>query len=54
MAEAAALERREGLFQRDVLAVDLRLPERPTIRLHPRAVAAIAARRLALLGGKDA
>lgn len=54
MAEAAALERREGLFQRDILALDLRLPERPTIRLHPRAVAAIAARRLALLGGKDA
>jgi thiamine transport system permease protein len=54
MAEAAALERREGLFQRDILALDLRLPERPTIRLHPRAVAAIAARRLASLGGKDA
>jgi cell division protein FtsQ len=54
MAEAAALERREGLFEKDILALDLRLPERPTIRLHPRAVETMSARRLALLGGKDA
>ncbi len=46
MARAAALQRDHGLFDRDVAAVDLRLPERPTIRLTPRG----AARRAALRG----
>ncbi len=54
MARAAALAREAGLFDRDILALDLRLPARPTIRLHPRAVAAMAARRTASDRGRDA
>lgn len=46
MARAAALQREHGLFDRDILAVDLRLPGRPTIRLTPRG----AARRAAMSG----
>jgi cell division protein FtsQ len=42
MAEAARLQTREGLFDRDIVAVDLRLPDRPTLRLSEGALRALA------------
>lgn len=36
MAEAAALQAREGLFDRDLAAVDMRLPGAPVLRLTER------------------
>lgn len=40
---ALAFEARDAVFGRDVAALDMRLPERPTLRLTPRAVEALAA-----------
>lgn len=45
MARAAALQTAHGLFDRDIRAVDLRLPGRPTVRLTARALARLAAAR---------
>jgi len=45
MARAAALQSDHALFDRDIRAVDLRLPDRPTVRLTPRALTRLAALR---------
>ncbi len=45
MARAAALQSEHALFDRDIRAVDLRLPGRPTVRLSARALARLAALR---------
>ncbi|TVQ57925.1 MAG: FtsQ-type POTRA domain-containing protein [Rhodobacteraceae bacterium] len=39
---ALALQKRKRVFDRDVVALDMRLPERPTLRLTERGVAALA------------
>lgn len=50
MDQALALDRAHGLFARDVAAIDLRLPQRPTLRLGPDALEARALQ--AASGGK--
>jgi len=45
MVRAAALQSDHALFDRDIRAVDLRLPDRPTVRLTPRALTRLAALR---------
>jgi cell division protein FtsQ len=42
-----ALDAAEGLLDRDILAVDLRLPHRPTLRLSPEAAETLRASRRA-------
>jgi cell division protein FtsQ len=42
---AMALQFGEELFERDLVAVDLRLPDRPVLRLHPRAAEGDVLRR---------
>jgi cell division protein FtsQ len=54
LAAALALDASDGLFDRDLMAVDLRLPERPTFRLPPRAVERLNALRAGDLPGEDA
>ncbi|MFN3615608.1 MAG: cell division protein FtsQ/DivIB, partial [Rubrimonas sp.] len=41
MTEAVALQRRDGLFDRDLAVVDLRIPDRPTLRLTERGLRAL-------------
>lgn len=54
MMQAVALHEAEGLMDRDILVLDLRVPERPTLRLPPRATEAMArARTLLAAGGQD-
>lgn len=54
LAGAMALQFGEELFERDLTAVDLRLPERPTLRLHPRAAEdAVLRRAVDLVLGED-
>lgn len=53
LARLLALERAEDLLDREVTVIDLRLPERPTLRLSPRAVSELLRVR-ALIEGEDA
>jgi cell division protein FtsQ len=49
-----ALQFSERLFERDLSVVDLRVPERPTLRLSPQAVERRAKQPVAVgTGGKD-
>lgn len=55
MQQAAALHETEDLMERDIEILDLRVPGRPTLRLHERAIEAVGrARSLRLAGGRDA
>ena len=54
LAAALALHASDALFDRDLSAVDLRLPERPTFRLPSRAVERLNALRAGDLPGEDA
>jgi cell division protein FtsQ len=53
LARALALNAAEDLLQREVIAVDLRNPDRPTLRLSPRAVAQLLRLRT-IQEGEDA
>lgn len=53
LARVLALNAAEDLLEREVIAVDMRLPDRPTLRLSPRAVAQLLRLR-AIQEGEDA
>lgn len=45
LARVMEVHRTEDLFERDISAVDMRLPDRPTLRLRPRALETYRARQ---------
>jgi cell division protein FtsQ len=53
LARLLALDRAEDLLDREVSVIDLRVPDRPTLRLTPRAVSELMRAR-ALIEGEDA
>jgi cell division protein FtsQ len=53
LSRLLALDRAEDLLEREVTVIDLRLPDRPTLRLSPRAVSELERVR-ALIEGEDA
>lgn len=54
MLKAVALHETEDLMDRDILALDLRVPARPAVQLPPRGLEELARRQALLLsGGRD-
>jgi cell division protein FtsQ len=53
MRQAVAMDRRDGVMSRDILGLDLRVPDRPALRLPPRAFEAMTRVRAASLGGRE-
>jgi cell division protein FtsQ len=53
MRRAVAMHRRDGVMDRDILALDLRVPHLPTLRLPPRAFEAMTRAQAAKRGGRE-